>query len=58
MKPKTKITEMDYIKAVQKADREFEIAMYGKQVSMRGGIYHKSKKHYDRKKMKKVSVWV
>lgn len=57
MKPKTRITEKDYIKAVKKADREQEIAYYGKQVSMRGGVFHKSKKHYDRNKMKKVPVY-
>lgn len=56
MKPKTKITEQDYIKAVKKADRELEIAMHGKQISMRGGVMHKSKKVYDRKKMKSV-IW-
>lgn len=54
MKPKTKITERDYIKAVKKADREIEIEMHGKQISMRGGVFHKSKKHYDRNKMKKT----
>ena len=56
MKPKTKITEQDYIVAMRKASRELEIAMYGKQVSMRGGASFKSKKIYDRKKMKKIAV--
>ena len=56
MKAKTRITEQDYIKAVRKADRELEIAMYGKQISMRTDICHKSKKHYDRNKMKKIPL--
>lgn len=54
MKPKTKITEKDYILAVKKANRELEIAMFGKQVSMRGAVTHKSKKAYNRKRMKRV----
>ena len=54
MKPKTRITEQDYIKAVKKADRELEIALHGKQVSMRGGVMHKSKKAYDRNRMKRI----
>ena len=58
MKPKNKITEQDYIRAVKKADRELEIALYGKQVSMRGGAFHKSKKVYNRNKMKKIPVFV
>ena len=49
-----KITESDYIKAVKKANRDLEIALFGKQVSMRGAVSHKSKKVYDRKKLKKV----
>lgn len=54
MKAKRKITRQDYISAVKKADRELEIAMYGKQVSMRGSIPHKSKKAYDRRQAKKI----
>ena len=54
MKPKMRITEKDYINAMKKANRELEIAMFGKQVSMRGGVKHKSKKAYDRNKMKRV----
>ena len=54
MKPKSKITQQDYISAVKKADRELEIAMYGKQVSMRGSIPHKSKKAYNRRQAKKI----
>jgi hypothetical protein len=57
MKPKMKITEMDYIKAVMKADREFEIAEHGKQISMRGPKIHKSKKAYDRNKMKRIPIF-
>lgn len=53
MKPKTKITEQDYITAMKRANRELEIAMFGKQVSMRGGVKHKSKKTYDRNRIKR-----
>jgi hypothetical protein len=53
MKPKTKITEKDYITAMKKANRELEIAMFGKQVSMRGGVKHKSKKTYDSNRIKR-----
>ena len=48
---------MDYIKAVKKADREFEIAEHGKQISMRGARTHKSKKTYDRNRMKRMSMY-
>lgn len=57
MKPKTKITEQDYVTAMRRANRELEIELHGKQVSMRGGRVHKSKKAYDRNKMKRVSIW-
>lgn len=56
MKPKTKITEQDYIVAVRKANRELEIALFGKQVSMCKTRTHKSKKVYDRKRMKRMPV--
>ena len=56
MKPKTKITEQDYIVAVRKANRELEIAMFGKQVSMCKTRTHKSKKAYDRNRMKRLPV--
>ena len=56
MKPKTRITEKDYILAVKKANREIEIAMFGKQVSMRGAVTHKSKKVYDRNRMKRETI--
>ncbi len=54
MKAKRTITEQDYIKGVKKANRELEIAMFGKQVSMRGAVSHKSKKDYNRQQMKKI----
>lgn len=54
MKPKTKITEQDYLIAVRRANRELEIELHGKQVSMRGGRVHKSKKAYDRNRMKRI----
>ena len=57
MKPKSRITERDYIKAVKKADREIEISMHGRQISMRGGVFHKSKKTYDRNRIKRIPVW-
>lgn len=56
MKPKTKITEKDYVNAMKKANRELEIAMFGKQVSMSKTSAHKSKKVYDRKKNKKITI--
>lgn len=56
MKPKTKITEQDYIIATRKASRELEIATFGKQVSMCKTRTHKSKKVYDRKKNKKIDI--
>ena len=56
MKPKTKITEKDYVNAMKRANRELEIAMFGKQVSMRSGVKHKSKKTYDRNRMKRVPL--
>lgn len=56
MKPKTRITEKDYITAMKRANRELEIALFGKQVSMRGGVKHKSKKTYDRNRMKRVPL--
>jgi hypothetical protein len=56
MKPKTKITESDYVNAMRKANRELEIALFGKQVSMCKTRTHKSKKVYDRKKFKQVTI--
>lgn len=54
MKPKKRITQNDYVKGVKKANRELEISLFGKQVSMRGPISHKSKKDYNRQRMKKI----
>jgi hypothetical protein len=56
MKPKTKITEQDYVTAMRRANRELEIELHGKQVSMRGGRIHKSKKQYNRREAKRI-VW-
>jgi hypothetical protein len=53
MKPKSKITQQDYVTAMKKANRELEIALFGKQVSMCKTRTHKSKKAYDRKKFKR-----
>ncbi len=60
MKPKKKmkklrITEADYILAQRRAARLEEIAAHGKPVSMRSTI-HKSKKIYDRKRLKKTGI--
>lgn len=49
---KSKKKKYNSIKAACKADREREIAFYGKLVSMRPSRAHKSKKKYDRKKYK------
>lgn len=56
MKPKTKITEQDYVTAMRRANRELEIALFGKQVSMGKTRTHKSKKVYDRKKFKRETI--
>jgi hypothetical protein len=56
MKPKSKITEQDYVTAMRRANRELEIALFGKQVSMSKTRTHKSKKVYDRKKFKRVTI--
>ena len=53
-KGKVTITEKDYIKAVRKADREREIEMHGKVISIKPPKTHKSKKAYDRKKNKRI----
>ncbi|MBR4755485.1 MAG: hypothetical protein IK076_00930 [Bacteroidales bacterium] len=55
-KPKSfRITEEDYIKANRRAARIEEIALHGKPVSFRTQK-HRSKKVYDRKRMKKVGI--
>lgn len=56
MKPKTKITEQDYLTAMRKASRELEIELHGKQVSMRKARTHKSKKVYDRRVYKAITI--
>ena len=53
---RTRITEQDYLTAMRKASRELEIAMHGKQVSMRKARTHKSKRDYDRKRFKRVTI--
>lgn len=52
---KQRITEMDYIKAVKKADREREISQHGKQISTRPTKVHNPKNEYKRSKAKKVN---
>ncbi len=47
---KKKITEQDYLKAARKGSREAEIELHGHPVNRRK--VHKSKKIYDRKKIK------
>jgi len=49
---KNKKRQFSSVKALLKADREKEIAQYGKQVSMRPSRVHKSKKDYNRKRNK------
>ena len=49
---KQKKKKYNAIKAACKADREREITLYGKLVSMRPSRAHNSKKMYDRKKYK------
>lgn len=50
---KLRITEADYMLAQRRAARLEEIAAHGKPVSMRSAI-HKSKKIYNRKRLKKA----
>lgn len=47
---KNKITQQDYLKAHRKASREEEITLHGK--SIRRSTVHRSKKIYNRKRMK------
>ena len=47
----------DYLKAIKKADRENEIALYGKQISFQSTRVHKSKKVYDRNKYKSFALY-
>jgi len=61
MKPKKKkqknlrITESDFMLANRRAARLEEIQQHGHQVSFRKAL-HKSKKAYDRKRLKKVEL--
>ena len=60
MKPKKKqkklrITEAYFMLANRRAARMEEIAGHGKPVSMRSAI-HKSKKVYDRKRLKRAGI--
>ena len=60
MKPKKKqkklrITEADFMLANRRAARLEEIAEHGRPVSMRTAL-HKSKKVYDRKRLKKAGI--
>ena len=59
MKPKKgkklRITEADYMLAQRRAARMEEIAEHGRPVSMRTAL-HKSKKVYDRKRLKKAGI--
>jgi hypothetical protein len=50
-----RITEKDFMLANRRAARMEEIAMHGKPVSART-LLHKSKKVYDRKKLKKIEI--
>jgi hypothetical protein len=53
---RTRITEQDYLTAMRKASRELEIELHGKQVSMRKARTHKSKKVYDRRAYKAITI--
>ena len=52
---KLRITEKDFLLANRRASRTEEIEKYGKQILMRS-ITHKSKKVYDRKRLKKAGI--
>ena len=55
VKNKFRITEKDFLLANRKASREEEIAQYGKQIMFRT-TKRKSKKVYDRKRLKKAGI--
>ena len=60
MKPKKKmkklrISEADFMLANRRAARMEEIAEHGRPVSMRSAL-HKSKKVYDRKRLKRAGI--
>ena len=48
-----RITEQDFLLANRKAAREEEILAHGKPISFRSHL-HKSKKQYDRKRLKRA----
>ncbi len=50
-----RITEADYMLAQRRAARLEEIEVHGKPVSFRKAL-HKSKKAYDRKRLKKAGI--
>lgn len=52
---KLRITLDDFMLANRKAAREEEIRAYGRPISSRT-VLHKSRKVYDRKRLKKVDV--
>ena len=52
---KLRITEKDFLLAHRRASRAEEIEKYGKQILMRS-VTHKSKKVYDRKRLKKAGI--
>ena len=52
---KLRITEKDFLLANRRASRAEEIEKYGKQILTRS-ITHKSKKIYDRKRLKKAGI--
>lgn len=52
---KLRITEKDFLLANRRASRAEEIERFGKQISMRT-VTHKSKKVYDRKRLKKAGI--
>ena len=52
---KLRITEADFMLANRRAARLEEIAEHGRPVSMRSAL-HKSKKIYDRKRMKRAAI--
>ena len=52
---KLRITEADYMLANRRASRLLEIQEHGKPVPLRS-VAHKSKKVYDRKKLKRTGI--
>ena len=54
-KKKFRITESDFLLANRKASREEELERHGKQIIFRT-ITQKSKKVYDRKRLKKADI--